>query len=66
MKDIVDKDGFIINPLIRDAYNRICESKATVTSYSEKVDAAEAFLKLMIRLPEDRRRALGYENPASD
>lgn len=66
MKDVIDKDGFIINRHVRAAYNRICESKNITRSYTEKVDSAEAFLKLMIRLPEERRRRLGYEDPAED
>ena len=48
MTRIVDDRGYIVHPIVREAYDRICDRNERLTG----VRSAEAFLRLVIRNPE--------------
>lgn len=49
---IVDKHGYIVNDRVRKAYDRICDGGGVLQSYAQRVQSAEAFLRLILRRPE--------------
>lgn len=49
---IIDAHGYIVNDRVRKAYNRICDRGGVLQSYAQRVQSAEAFLRLILRRPE--------------
>ena len=52
---IVDASGYITCPKVRAAYDRICDSPRGARLHMERVQSAEAFLRLLLRSEVARR-----------